>query len=396
MKFLILFLFLVVFPLNAQELNKVWITGFNYTGASTPNTTAINAKLGTMYLGTPSTLFIKSDDGLSTNWFPLYGHPATVSQNGYLSSSDFTTFTNKVNKAGDIMTGTLGVSDNLFKFDPLTAGNSAWSGTPDSPSSGLVLDSTKFTLDPTTAGFLLSTTDTSNGTTHPVDIGIMAGSDTSTGAGSALNGANLWITSGGVFGDGSGTSGSVYLGTAINNATPHSGGVVITSRNSYAAPQQDNVFIASGGAINMQTYGGNSIDAGGAKITTVSNPTNAQDAATKSYVDSSVARLSTSATTQSISAAGTISPDATYFRISAAGGVGVTTGCPAIANGTFAGEILVLINTGTNAATITIKQCATTEMPGGVDFTLQGGDSTIMFIWNGAHWITLGNSVNHS
>jgi len=143
------------------------------------------------------------------------------------------------------------------------------------------------------AGFIFGTTDLAGA--RPKDVAVVAGSATS----GAFAGADLYLLGGAstadaggdifaIAGVGGDTSGSININTTADYVAPAAGQIKITSSGHLILSNGTGTATFNGSSLEISGF--TSISAG-APITNVTNPTNAQDAATKNYVDTEIGAL---------------------------------------------------------------------------------------------------------
>lgn len=172
------------------------------------------------------------------------------------------------------MANALSLINNSVLINDVNINNSQWGA----PGPGMIYDSN---VGPQ-PWFLWGTTDTTDGT-QPADIGFSAGSNNQVAGGGKA--AGLSLVSGGIgSASATGGTGAVGIATGTNAGSGANGGILL--RNDGGNPftgYNDNAITMLTNTVLVQATNG--LDMGSKKITSLLNPTNPQDAATKFYVD---------------------------------------------------------------------------------------------------------------
>lgn len=230
--------------LRFKDSNVEIITG----DTDNPTSVAKNAPQGSIYIRSGTGVaYIKQDSGSSTNW-------NEIADSADLSGKADTDLNN--------LTAPTAVNQNLLPENDLSVllGNNAkrW------------LETHSSVLSSDTSDLNLRTDDVS----APQDIIIFANNNNN-GAESPMNGSN--------------NSGSVILKTGEVQSTGVSGNIDLTTGNSNNG-NSGNINITAGTPAGSGTQGSlninvEQVNVNSSKIVSLADPTNAQDAATKNYVD---------------------------------------------------------------------------------------------------------------
>lgn len=258
------------------------------TGSGDPSSVAVDACKGSIYCRTGSsggTCYTKSDDGSSTNWLAMLTASTAISDTAYNATSwdSVTTVAPSKNAVRDqietmltsIATKVVGPAsstDNaIMRFD-LATGKLSQNSTVLVDDSGNITGAGNITAKASTALTLKTADDAASG-----DSAALTSKTGDVADGGATSGANN-ISTGTANG---GISGAINIITGAGDGGGSSGNLVIKSGTASGGSRgtlqlQDGITITSVGAVDM----------GGQSISTLPNPTTAQEPATKAYADS--------------------------------------------------------------------------------------------------------------